>query len=363
MSINVNDIYTPRIIATVHEEVASNKIPYLGVALFPAQKKMGLDLKWIKTSKGLPVSLKPSAFDAVSTIRSREGMEMQETQMAYFKESMLIKEEDEQELMKLEDASSPFFPEVRDRIYNDAETLIEGAEVVPERMRMALLANESGKPSISIQADNATYQYDYDPNGTYAANNFIELSGTSLWSDTTNSDPMKDIMDAQDAVEANTGTRPSRMLCSKNVMNLLKQNKKIRGYILAQNTTANVIVTDARVKEIFLTELQMTIIVYSKQYKDETGEVKKFYPDTMVTLLPEGALGTTWFGMTPDERTGVKDPSKKVSLVETGIAVSVKLTDDPVHTKTTVSEIVLPSFERMDETFMLKVATGSTPSA
>lgn len=362
MSINITDIYNPRIIASVHEKVASNKIPYLGAGLFPSQKKMGLDLKWIKTSKGLPVSLKPSAFDAVSTIRSREGLEMKETEMAYFKESMVIKEADEQELMKLEDASSPFFPEVRDRIYNDAETLIEGALVVPERMRMSLLANTSGKPSISIQADNATYSYDYDPNGTYARDNFTELSGQSEWSDTEHSDPMQDIMDAQDAVEAKTGTRPSRMIISKATMNLLKQNKKIRNYILAQNTTATVIVTDARVKEIFATELGVTILVYTKQYKDEAGQVQKFYPDGMATLIPEGALGTTWFGMTPDERTGVKDPSKKVSLVETGIAVAVKITDDPDQTKTTVSEITLPSFERMDETYMLKVYS-ELPSA
>ena len=354
MSINITDIYNPRIIASVHSEVASNKIPYLGEGLFPAQKKTGLDLKWIKTSKGLPVSLKPSAFDAVSTIRSREGLEMKETEMAYFKESMVIKEADEQELMKLEDASSPFFAEVRDRIYNDAETLIDGARVVPERMRMSLLANAAGKPSISIQADNATYAYDYDPNGTYAANNFVALSGTSLWTDTTNSDPMNDVMTAQDAVEAKTGARPTRMLISKATMNLLKQNTKIKNYILAQNVGANVIVTDNRVKEIFSTELGITILVYTKQYKDEAGQVKKFYPDGMATLLPDGDLGKTWFGMTPDERTGVKDPSKKVALVETGIAVSVKITDDPDQTKTTVSEITLPSFERMDDTYMIK---------
>ena len=251
MSINITDIYNPRIIASVHEEVASNKIPYLGAGLFPSQKKMGLDLKWIKTSKGLPVSLKPSAFDAVSTIRSREGLEMKETEMAYFKESMVIKEVDEQELMKLEDASSPFFPEVRDRIYNDAETLIEGALVVPERMRMSLLANVNGKPSISIQADNATYSYDYDPNGTYARDNFTELSGQSEWSDVDHSDPMQDIMDAQDAVEAKTGTRPTRMIISKATMNLLKQNKKIRNYILAQNTTATVIVQSLVLQSLF----------------------------------------------------------------------------------------------------------------
>lgn len=356
--VNIRDIYNPRIIAAVHTESGSNKIPYLGLGLFPAKKKMGLDLKWIKTSKGLPVSLKPSAFDAVSTIRSREGLKMQETEMAYFKESMIVKEQDEQDLMKLEDANSPFLAEVRDRIFNDAETLIDGAEVVPERMRMSLLANANGHPSISISADGATYAYNYDPNNSYSGNNYVALSGDSLWTNTSTADPLKDVADAQDAVEALTGTRPSKLIMSKATMNLLKQNTKIKNYILAQNVTANVMITDARVKEIFSEELQITILVYAKQYKDESGNTKKFYPDGMVTLIPDGALGNTWFGMTPEERTGVKDPAKQVAIVGTGIAVGVTITDDPIHTKTTASEIVLPSFERMDETYMIKVASS-----
>ena len=356
--VDIRDIYTPRIIAAVHTENGSNKIPYLGLGLFPAKKKMGLDLKWIKTSKGLPVSLKPSAFDAVSTIRSREGLKMQETEMAYFKESMIVKEQDEQDLMKLEDANSPFLAEVRDRIFNDAETLIDGAEVVPERMRMSLLANANGHPSISISADGATYAYNYDPNNSYSGSNYVALSGDSLWTNTTTADPLKDVADAQDAVEALTGTRPTKLIMSKATMNLLKQNTKIKNYILAQNVTANVMITDARVKEIFSEELQITILVYAKQYKDEAGNTKKFYPDGMVTLIPDGALGNTWFGMTPEERTGVKDPAKQVAIVGTGIAVGVTITDDPIHTKTTASEIVLPSFERMDETYMIKVASS-----
>ena len=51
--------------------------------------------------------------------------------------------------------------------------------------------------------------------------------------------------------------------------------------------------------------------------------------------------------------TNFKDAN--VSIVETGIAVSVTIKDDPVQTKTTASEIVLPSFERMDECYGLEV--------
>ena len=352
----MTDAYSASAIAAYHNEVASNKIAYLGAGLFPSKKKTGLDLKWIKTSKGLPVSLAPSAFDTVSTIRSREGFKIDETEMAFFKESMIVKEQDEQEIMRVQDSTDPFAQEVINRLYDDAETLVAGAEVVPERMRMQLLSSctSSQGPSISIAANGATYAYNYDPNGDYVANNFLEISTPSDKWDNPNSDPMADIETACDTVEANTGSRPEIMIISKKTMNYLKANNKIRQYILAQNTTANVMVTDARVKEIINTELGVSIVVYSKQYKKEDGTVDKFYPDGMATLIPSGSLGNTWFGMSPDERTGVMDPAKKVSIVETGIAVAVKITDDPVHTKTTVSEIVLPSFERMDETFQIK---------
>jgi hypothetical protein len=356
---NIRDVYSAKAIALRHHEVASNKQAYLGVGLFPRNKKAGLGLKWVKTSKGLAVSLMPSAFDTRSTIRSREGFKMTETEMAFFKESTLVKEQDEQEIMRIQDSAEPFAKEVLDRIYDDVETLLEGAEVVPERMRMQLLSAEDGHPGISISADGATYKYNYDPDGSYEANNFTELIGTDMWSDTVNSNPIQDVMDAQDAVEAKTGTKPSILLVSKLTMNWLKQNVKVRDYTLAQNVTANIIMTDNRVKETFLAELGVTIIVYSKSYKDEAGMVKKFYPDGMATLIPDGALGNTWYGMTPEERTLMSRPGADVEIVDGGIAVSVTVTEDPVQTKTTVSEICLPSFERMDETYTLKVGAVS----
>lgn len=352
---NIRDAYTSKAIALVHTEVASNKIAYLGAGLFPAKKKMGLDLKWIKTSKGLPVSLAPSNFDARSTLRSREGFKLTETEMAFFRESMLIKEADEQEIMRVQDSTDPYATEVLGRIFDDANTLIDGAAVVPERMIMQLLSPSDGSPKISIEANGVTYAYNYDPAGTYKASNFAELStDTDKWSDTANSDPMGDVTTALDAVEAATGERPSIMIVSRKTMDYLKQNAKIKSAILAQNATANIFMNDNRVKEVFSNELGISIIVYSKQYKKEDGTAEKFYPDGFATLIPAGALGSTWYGTTPEERTLMGSGEADVSIVNTGVAVAVSTTNDPVHTKTTVSEIVLPSYERMDSTYVIK---------
>lgn len=347
------DAFTAPAIAAIVNENASNRIPYLGEGLFPRIQKSGLTLKWFKQNLGLPVILKPSAFDANATIRSRQGLEVIDTEMAYFKEAMIVKEQDIQDY-ETQVENSPYAREILDRNFRDAETLIEGARVVEERMRMSLLANANGKPSINIAAEGVAYEYDFDPNGTYAANNFTALTGTSAWTDTANSTPLDDIQDAQDAVEAKTGERPSIMLISKNTMNLLKKNKSIKDAILAQNVTANLLMTDARVKEIFSNELGIAIIVYTKQYVDETGTTKKFYPDGMATLLPNGNLGNTYKGVTPEEfRAG----DLNVQIVDNGTAVAVNTSFDPVQTVTKASEVVLPSFENMDRTYMLKVGT------
>ena len=353
----LRDAYSAKAIALAFTEAGSNKIPYLGRALFPAKKKMGLDLKWIKTSKGVPVSLMPSAFDTVSTIRSREGIKIEETEMAYFKESMLVKEVDEQEILRVKESSDPYAQDVLNRIYDDANTLVAGAQVVPERMIMQLLNPTNGHPSISISADGATYAYNYDPDGSYATNNYVALESTAKWDTAAGSstaDPIKDIQDAQDAVEAKTGTRPSIAIMSRDTFNKVKACNSVRSYILAQNVSANVMITDAKVKELILTELGVTVIVYTKQYKTEAGVTTQFFADGYCALIPEGALGNTWFGTTPDERTLMGDPNYDTALVDTGIAVTVTTTSDPVHTKTTVSEIVLPSYERMDETYVIK---------
>lgn len=352
---NIREAFDSKAIALHHTEVASNKIAYLGAGLFPAKKKMGLDLKWIKTSKGLPVSLAPSNFDAKSTIRSRSGFSLEKTEMAFFRESMLVKEKDEQEIMRVQDASDPYAQEILDGIYNDSEELLNAADVVPERMRMQLLTPSDGHPKISIVANGITYSYNYDPNGSYSANNFMSLTtSTDKWDDTTNSDPISDVDTALDAVEEKTGTRPSIMIVSKKTMGYLKKNAKIQKYILAQNTTANVIVTDARVKEVFSTELGVNIVVYTKQFKKEDGTTEKFFADGFATLVPDGALGSTWYGTTPEERMLMGSKEADVSIVNTGVAISVTTTSDPVNTKTTVSEIVLPSYERMDETYVIK---------
>lgn len=147
----LRDIFNSEAIALNYTEAASNRIPYLGSGLFPAQKKAGLDLKWFKGHNGLPISLMPSNFDAKSTFRDRVGIEQLETEMPFFRESMLVKEKDEQEIMRVQDTNDAYAQQVLDNIFNDTRTLVDGADVVPERMIMQLLSPVNGDLGIEIK--------------------------------------------------------------------------------------------------------------------------------------------------------------------------------------------------------------------
>ncbi|MGN1456953.1 MAG: major capsid protein [Acutalibacteraceae bacterium] len=352
----LTDVFNAQAIGINYTEAASNNIPYLGTGFFPSQKKAGLDLKWFKGHNGLAVSLMPSNFDAKSTFRDRVGIEMNETEMPFFRESMLVKEKDEQEIMRVQDSNDPYATQILNNIFNDTQTLLNGADVVPERMRMQLLAPIGGKVGIEIKANGVNYTYDYDPNGTWKTNHYVKIVGdTDVWTAAETCDPIKNIEDALDKQEETSGNRPTTLLMSKATFNLIKNSKKVRSGVLAQNTTANVNYTSAKIRQYVEEELNVTIVIYNKQFKDETGTAKKFYPDNIIMMLPDGQLGTTWYGTTPEERTLTTSPTANVSIVNTGVAVSVTVTSDPVNTKTTVSEIVLPSFERLNDCFALEV--------
>lgn len=352
----LSDIFTAEAIALNYTNAATNKVPYLGTGFFPAQKKAGLDLRWIKGHNGLAISLAPSTFDAKSKFRDRVGVSVNETQMPFFRESMLVKEADEQEIMRVQDANDPYAVQVLDNIFNDTQTLIDGAAVVPERMIMQLLAPLNGKMGINITANGTAYTYEYDADGSWATEHYAKIATTEdKWNAAATCDPLKNLEDALDAQEAASGNRPEILLMSKATFNMIKNSDKVRSGILAQNVTANVNYTSAKVKSFVEEELGVQIIVYNKQYKNEAGVAQKFYPDNIVMMLPNGALGSTWYGTTPEERTLAQRTDANVSIVNTGVAVAVTITDDPVNTKTTCSEIVLPSFERMNECYALEV--------
>ena len=351
----INEVLNSKSIALTTTEEASNQIPYLGLNWFPERKKQGLDLSWIKTHKGLPVSLAPSNFDTIPTLRAREGLSKEKTQMAFFREGMEVGEEEMLEIERISSTDDPYLESALSSVYDDTNNLVSGAEVVPERMRMSLLATEAGHPVITIESDGVQYAYDYDKDGSYAKDHYAKLEDTSMWSDTVNSKPLTDLNNARKKLQKK-GKIAKYVLMNTNTFQYLLENAQIRNSILAQNLTATIEVDDDTVNSVVQKRTKLTIVLYDKMYMDEAKKEHYFYPDNKVTLLPEGKLGSTWFGTTPDERAARQVANVDVTTYGTGITVATKVEyGPPMKMSVFASEVVLPSYENMDSTFVLEV--------
>ena len=120
---NFSDVFTAKAFAmywTKYLEQANTE-GYLGTSLFPPVKKKGIDIKWIKGRSGLPVTLRQSAFDAVAHVRDRIGVTAIQTEMPFFRDSFIVKENDRQEILRAQDSNDPYVQPVLDNIYNDAK--------------------------------------------------------------------------------------------------------------------------------------------------------------------------------------------------------------------------------------------------
>lgn len=349
-------LFSPAAIGANWTENASNRIPYLGEGLFPARKQAGLDLKWIKGSKGIPISLMPSAFDAKSTFRDRIGVEKVETEMPFFREGFKIKERDRQDILRAQSANDPYVTAAIARVFDDAQNLIEGALVVGERERMQLLFAADGHVGITIQANGVDYTYNYDPDGAWRGSNYFELQGDAKWTNTEKSDPFGDIQDAKDAISAKTGSDLRIAIMNKATFKELRANKKIKDRYLTKSGAAFGYLTDNEIIAILKDTNDLDgIVLYDKQYRNESKVAAKFVPDGYVALIPAGALGETCYGTTPEEADLMGKGIAPVQIVEQGIAITQETTVNPVNVNTFASEIVLPSYERMDEVALLKV--------
>jgi hypothetical protein len=354
---NFSDVFTAKAFAmywTKYLEQANTE-GYLGTSLFPPVKKKGIDIKWIKGRSGLPVTLRQSAFDTVAPVRDRIGVTAIQTEMPFFRDSFIVKESDRQEILRAQDSNDPYVQPVLDNIYNDAKNLTNGANVVPERMIMQLLSPADGSPKIEI-SDGAKVSclYEYDVDGSFKTNNFKALTGTAAWTDHKNSNPVQDILDAKEVVER-TGNVPTIALMSKKTLRDIRENENVKAYIVAkaQATGGVILVTDKLVKEYISEETELTVVVNNKSFIDESGTAKRFYPDDMVTLLPAQPLGSTVYGTSPEEADLMADGKADVAIVNTGVAIATIKQEHPVNVRVLASEIVLPSFEGMDNVYVI----------
>lgn len=341
------DYFTAKALAVYYNTTLSEKNmqPFLGDELFPARKKVGLDLKWIKGAKGLSTSLSLSAFDAKSVKKDRIGFSAVQTKMPFFKNDMLIDEELRQDLLiAIESGNTEYIDTILRNIFDDVITLLDAAAVARERMRMQLLSSGT----IVLANNGQEYSYDY---GLSADQKYTPAK---LWS-SADSDPLADIQAMQDVIENKGYARPRRAITSRAVIRNLMKNAGIKQALYVMSN-GNVTLTENNILSYFRDNANLSIAVYDKSYLDESGVAQRYLPEDLFIMIPEGDLGKTWFGTTPEEadlRSGATDA--EVSIVDTGVAITTTKTTDPVSVDTKVSQVTLPSFEAADQVIIADV--------
>ena len=351
---NLSELVTAPAIAAYWNTLQSNTIPFLGPSLFPAKHMSGLKLEWLRGKDSLPVQLAPSAFDTKPTIRDRGGVAKAGIKLPFFRESMRIGEEDRQELLTLLSANAPYVDDVIARIFDDAASLINGALVNPEVEIFQLLQN--AKIDIASADDSGqavNYSYDYDPNGTWAAKNVTKLTEGAVWGGTS-PHPVADILAMKRKAAAN-GTVITRAIVSTGLWTQLLTDPSIGKDVFPLATSAAL--SDNDLQTYLANKTGIAFTVYAKQYYDTNKAAHSFMDDDKIVFLPSTAVGSTYYGTTPEEvdLRGGQVPGAQVAIVNTGVAVLTLKEALPVNVVTSVSEIVAPSYEGIDNVYVLKV--------
>lgn len=339
------DLVKSDAIVAYWETISQDREPYLLTEMFPADKKLGLDLSFIKGSSGLPAVLKLSAFDVKAIPRDRIGFEKLQAEMPFFKESLYIDEKLRQELnMVLETGNQAYIDVVMNRVFADEIQLLEAASAARERMRAMALTTGA----VTLASNGQAYTYDYQMPDNHKVSN-PDFNNADY-------DIAAYINETLDTVEDDTGVRPNRGLVSRAEWNKMKNNTLIKKniYVLTNGVGT---VNDNTLRDYLYDQTGVEFVVYAKRYKDENKITKRFIPDDLVVLFPAGSLGKTWFGTTPEESDLMTGSAANVSITDTGVAVTTVKMTDPVNVETKVTQICLPSFEMADQVAIIDASS------
>lgn len=332
-------------IAAYYTNQPNQEPPFLGDELFPSTKQLGMDLSYIRGADNQPVALRPSAFDADVIPRGREGFAEFQEEMPFYKESTYIDEKTRQKLLLVRGTNNPAYQDViMNHIFANEAKLIDSAGIAREIVRMQALTTGKAK----VAGNGIAKEYDYQ-----MPENHI-VKATAAW-DKAGSNPLTDIRTAKREIARSTGKTVTRAVMNQATWDALVANETLKSTLLANNAnTATAVLLDNQVSQFLSANTQVVFAVYDKGYNDAVGAYHSYIPDGTVVFMPNGNLGNTYFGTTPEEAdlmgfSGIAN----VSLVDTGVAITTYAKSDPVNVETKISQLTLPSFEAANSVYVL----------
>lgn len=338
------DIINAQEIATYIQNLPPETL--IGESLFPREKQQGMELKYIKGANEKPVVLRASTFDVAVKIRALKATVDEITkQMPFFKESVLINEKDRQDLlMALAAQKNTIVDTIVQRIFDNYKALVDGGDMQMERMRMQLISDGV----INIISEDGDIVFDF---GVPSEHKEI-LAGTARWSDTDNSNPAQDIIRWKRKM-SDEGYSVTRAVMDSVTFGYIASNKNIQKSVSPLNP--NYLMSDQEVKEFIKNKTGISLAIVSGTYKLEDNSSQPYMASNKFTMIPDGNLGNTYYGTTPEEADKLFGSGLNCEIVRTGIAITTMRKEDPVTVQTKVSQLGMPSFERANECFFATV--------
>jgi hypothetical protein len=170
------------------------------------------------------------------------------------------------------------------------------------------------------------------------------------WSNVDTSKPLDDLQTLADAVEDESGSRPTRMLTSRKVQRAICNNVSIRKAIFGSNSDK--IATLADVNNLLVQTGLPSIVVYEGKYKVEGAKgytTVRYFPENKIAMFGDETLGETIYGLTAEEIKLIGDGKMEEASMVGNIFVGTYTSIDPVGEFTKAAATAIPSFPHAEE--------------
>ena len=320
---------TPKFLSERWNEKIQERKPYLGEAIFPEEKQLGIELSYFQGNAPKIRPLDLSSFDAKAIPLSREAFKKITTEMPFFKNFLDINEKQRQQLnMVLASGNRVMIDAILGKIFDDNKRLLDNAAITREMLRMQALT--TGVIAFSSNGQGIAYDYEVP----------VENKVTSDWHD-SDADPIADLNTWADSIQNTTGERPTAALMNSQTMKLISSAASVKNamYVFANGTVAP---TTNAARRFVSQETGIEIYLYDKGYTNDAGTFTKFVPDDVVVVFDPANIGKGVFGTTPEESDLMTGTDAEVEIVDLGVAITTSKEKDPVNVKTKASMIYLP---------------------
>lgn len=275
---------------------------YLHELLFPAFETSELTIDVVREGSRLPVMAQIAELGTQVEFGSREGMTGQRISIPKIQRGRAMDEKLVRTMLQGSLRSNEV-AEIRRTQLNDADYAVDAIKARKEWIAMQSVTTGG----VTYSEGGVQFSVDFG----FGADQKPVLSGTDLWSDTTNSNPLDDIQ-----TWANTfgdkGIILPRALASRQVISYLQQNINIRkAYFGDPSGTANPPqLTKAQLDELFVSHGLPRVVAYDTQARVENraltnGKVAfsnvRMAPQNRFVMLPEGPLGNYLWAETTEE--------------------------------------------------------------